>query len=185
MQYGTASRARLARKRKIAHSCRCGGAGNGRVTGLRQGMARAAAALMPLGVVLLTPWLAGWQSVLPGLYVPGGDAGASGSVLTSLTGQLSSLAVAVIVAAVVIVREPNASRGQQWLAGLVVAAAGSSLYAGYRFQLGLAEQLAVYRLNLDRLHDRLDWQGLMLLIAVSALFLQGALWLETRRAAAS
>jgi hypothetical protein len=148
-------------------------------------MARGAAVAAPLAVVLLTPWLAGWQSVLPGLYVPKGDAGASGSVLSSLTGQLSSLALAAIVASVVLVREPRATRGQVWLAGLVLASGASSIYAGYRFQLGLAEQLAVYQLDLDRLHDRLDWQGLMLLIAISALFLQGVLWLSVRREAAS
>jgi hypothetical protein len=145
-------------------------------------MARAAAVAAPLAVVLLTPVLAGWGSVLPGLFVPGkGDAGASASVLASLTAQLASLALAAIVASVVLVREPRATQGQVWLAGIVLAAGASSIYAGYRFQIGLAEQLAVYRLDLDLLHDRLDWQGLTLLIAISALFLQGVLWLSVRR----
>jgi hypothetical protein len=119
-------------------------------------------ALLPLLVVLLLPAFAGWSSVLPEIFEPKGDPASVAELLGNLSLSLSSIAIASVVGAGILLRERAANTERAWplsLSGVIVAAGIIAVYSGYRFQVGVAEQLSVYQLEMERVGNRLEWQA--------------------------
>lgn len=133
----------------------------GRQAGWRA-LAIVGSALLPLAVVLFLPAIAGWGRVLPEVFEPKGDATSVAELLGNLSLSLSSIAIATVIGAGIILRERAGTAGRGWplaLSTVIVGACFVAVYSGYRFQMALAEQLSVYQLEMDRVGDRLEWQA--------------------------
>lgn len=146
------------------------GAGNG-----SQGTGRAlvviAAAALPVATVLAAQFVP-FGAALPEAFIPQVASEAAAEVLANLALSLSSLAVAMLVGSAVVARDHAAQRPAHWrtvVLTLQVATVVVAVYCGYRFQLAMAEQLASYRLDLDRISDRLEIQASAVLAGASCL----------------
>lgn len=115
--------------------------------------------------------LAGWGSALPPVFIATTTSGEKAAdLLATLSNSLNGIAIAMVAAAFVLIRGRKGNSPSIWIPGiLATASAAASIYAGYRFQLGLAEQLAYLRLDLPRIVDRLEWQGVAVLFGLSGL----------------
>lgn len=130
------------------------------------------ACVLPVILVLLLPVLAGWGEVLPIVVEAADETSLAPEVLAELSSDMNAIAIGVIVAAAVLLREWRERRPPKrlWAAALIVFyTAVASCYAGVRFRFAIAEQILSVRLDLETIGDRLATQGLLLLASVSLL----------------
>jgi hypothetical protein len=139
------------------------------------------AAATPILVVGALPGLANWPPLIPPDAPTNLPSGEAGPLLAGLATQLGSLALAVILAVAVLIRDADTrSRSQIVLACLCVVLACASIFAGVQFQLGMAEQLAIWHLDLPRVLPRLNLQAWLLVTAVSCLFVMAVRFVQGR-----
>lgn len=130
-----------------------------------------AAAALPMVTVAAAQFVP-FGNALPDAFIPQGASEAAAEVLGNLALSLSSLAVAMLVGSAVVTREVASQPRAPWrtiVLTLQVATVVVAVYCGYRFQLAMAEQLASYRLELDRIADRLEVQASAVLVGASCL----------------
>ena len=130
------------------------------------------AALVPILIVLVLPIAARWGDVVPLVSELEQEQSVAPEILSDLSSDMTSIALAIIVGAAVLLREWRNRRApkRMWIACiLVIMFAAASCYAGIRFRFAVAEQILFIRLNLDLISDRLTAQGAFLLIAFSPL----------------
>lgn len=132
----------------------------------------ALSAILPVALVLALPSITHWQPIFPEIFEPAGERTAAASLLGNLSVSLSSISIATIVGAGVILRDRKPGPGTYHavvLSSIIVVSCLISVYSGYRFQIALADQLNIYRLDMARIGDRLEWQAMATLIAASCL----------------
>lgn len=138
----------------------------------RRALVVIAAAALPTATVLAAQVFLPFRHALPDAFSPQGSSDAAAQVLANLALSLSSLAIAMLVGAAVVAREHATQSFARWrtiVLTVQVTAAVVAVYCGYRFQLSVAEQLGSYRLDLDRIADRLEAQASAVLVGASCL----------------
>lgn len=131
-----------------------------------------ACSLLPIFIVLILPVIAQWQDAVPLLAGPGHEESVAPEILAELSSDMTSIAIAVIIGAAVLLREwrDRYASKQLWIVTTAaVSFAAASCYAGVRFRFAIAEQILITPLDLDVIGDRLAAQGALLLAAFSGL----------------
>lgn len=126
----------------------------------------------PVGFVWTMPLWLKWQAVLPPVFEPSGDPTAVVELLGNLSLSLSSIAIASVVGAAVILKDRGAAQARFYpiiLSAIAVAMCLLAVFAGFRFQLALAEQISLYRLDMERIQDRLECQAVATLLCSSSI----------------
>jgi hypothetical protein len=105
------------------------------------------------------------------MFEPGGDPSAVTELLGNLSLSLSSIALACVIGAAVILKERSAGKKRFYPVAFSIVTVGACLvavYAGFRFQIALAEQISLYQLNMELIQDRLETQAAAALAGASS-----------------
>jgi hypothetical protein len=137
-----------------------------------RGVALAAIALFPAIVATVLPMLGGWQPAVGAAAVRAPERDAIPDLLSSLSTDLGSLAVAILVGTVVLARErmkKGLSRSFSAVALAAVFLCTASVIAGLRFRFALIQQLCCIDQPYTHVVDRLGMQSSTLLAAFGLL----------------
>jgi hypothetical protein len=129
--------------------------------------------IMPMAIVFAVSIVMDARSAVEIHGTPNVQSGAPG-MLAELSAELNRMALLIFGGAAVLFREQRRERisTSVWVTGVVaLALTTGSIFAGFKYRISLAQQVAADTLDLDLISNRLALQGWLLILCLSALIL--------------
>ena len=129
--------------------------------------------IMPMAIIFVISILTDASSAVEIQGQPNGQSTAP-AMLADLSAELNRMALIIFGAAAVLFREQRKEgiSTAVWLTGVAaLALTTGSIFAGFKYRISLAQQVAAQALNLDQISNRLILQGWLLILCLSALIL--------------